>query len=189
MAQDVIDRAVEPFFTTKEVGKGTGLGLSQVYGAMQQAKGELRIVSRPGAGADIMLLFPPLDAASGAGGATHPDAAEKVLVVDDQADVLDITAQLFTSLGYEVLSANNGVEALDILHRTPELGILFSDVMMPGMTGVELAKNARALRPDMKIILSSGYPASALNAQKDEISRFDFIGKPYRLSDIIKKLR
>ncbi|KQW96646.1 PAS domain-containing sensor histidine kinase [Massilia sp. Root418] len=189
MTPDVASRAVEPFFTTKEVGKGTGLGLSQVYGAVQQAKGELRIVSQPGQGTDIMLLFPTLSGAGSADNEAHGGPAEKVLVVDDQADVLDITAQLFTSLGYAVLSANNGSEALDILHRTPDLSILFSDVMMPGMTGLELAKSARALRPDLKIILSSGYLASILSEQKDEIGQFDFVAKPFRLSDIIKKLR
>jgi PAS domain S-box-containing protein len=189
MSPDVASRAVEPFFTTKEVGKGTGLGLSQVYGAVQQAKGDLRIVSQPGQGTDIMLLFPALPATGAAAGPAHGGPAEKVLVVDDQSDVLDITAQLFTSLGYEVLSANNGSEALDILHRTPDLSVLFSDVVMPGMTGVELAKSARALRPAMKIILSSGYLASILSEQKDEIGQFDFVAKPFRLSDIIKKLR
>ena len=96
---------------------------------------------------------------------------------------------MFTSLGYDVLSANNGSEALDILHRTPELTILFTDVVMPGMTGVELAKNARVLRPELKIILASGYLASILSEQKDEIGQFDFVAKPFRLSDIIKKLR
>ena len=189
MTPDVAGRAVEPFFTTKEVGKGTGLGLSQVYGAVQQARGELRIVSQPGQGTDMMMLFPTLGAGSSANGAAHREAAEKVLVVDDQTEVLDITAQLFTSLGYDVLSANNGSEALDILHRTPELTILFTDVVMPGMTGVELAKNARVLRPELKIILASGYLASILSEQKDEIGQFDFVAKPFRLSDIIKKLR
>ena len=189
MTPEVISRAVEPFFTTKEVGKGTGLGLSQVYGAVQQANGELRIVSQPGQGSDIMLLFPALAAGTGAASPAHSEAPEKVLVVDDQADVLDITAQLFTSLGYDVLSANNGSEALDILQRTPGLNVLFSDVVMPGMTGVELAREARALRPDMKIILASGYLASILSEQKDEIGQFDFVAKPFRLSDIIRKLR
>ena len=119
----------------------------------------------------------------------HGDAAEKVLVVDDQAEVLDISTQLFASLGYEVLSANNGSEALDILRRNPDLRILFSDVVMPGMSGIELAKTARQLRPDLKIILASGYLASALNDHQNDISQFDFIGKPYRLSDILKRLR
>jgi len=189
MAPEVVNRAVEPFFTTKEVGKGTGLGLSQVYGAVQQANGELRIVSQPGQGTDITLLFPALAAGSGTASPAYSEAPEKVLVVDDQADVLDITAQLFTSLGYDVLSANNGSEALDILQRTPGLSVLFSDVVMPGMTGVELAREARALRPDMKIILASGYLASILSEQKDEIGQFDFVAKPFRLSDIIRKLR
>ncbi|WP_377701759.1 PAS domain S-box protein [Pseudoduganella sp. UC29_71] len=189
MPPEVMARAVEPFFTTKEVGKGTGLGLSQVYGTVQQAKGELRIASQPGQGTDITLLFPALPAASDGDGGCHHEAAEKVLLVDDQFDVLDITAQLFSSLGYEVLSANNGTEALDILQRTPDLRILFSDVVMPGITGVELAKAARQLRPEMKIILSSGYMAAALSEQKEDLAQFDFIGKPYRLSDIIKKLR
>lgn len=189
MTAEVAKRAVEPFFTTKELGKGTGLGLSQVYGMAQQAGGDLRIRSQPGEGTEIALLLPAQAPAGAADGSIHGDAADKVLLVDDQADVLDIGSQLFASLGYDVLSANSGSEALDILRRNPDLRILFTDVVMPGMSGIELAKTARQLRPGLKIILASGYLASALNDHKDDIGQFDFIGKPYRLSDIIKRLR
>jgi PAS domain S-box-containing protein len=189
MAPDVARRAMEPFFTTKEVGKGTGLGLSQVYGMVQQANGELRIQSQPGAGTEISLLFPAHESGVGPQESAHGSAAEKVLVVDDQSDVLDIAAQLFSSLGYEVLAANNGAEALEVLGRHPDLRILFSDVVMPGMSGIELARTARQAQPGMKIILASGYLPSTLSTQHLDVDQFEFIGKPYRLSDIIKKLQ
>jgi CheY-like chemotaxis protein len=189
MEPEVARRAMEPFFTTKEVGKGTGLGLSQVYGMVQQANGELRIRSRPGTGTEISLLFPAHERGAGQQESAHRSAPEKVLVVDDQSDVLDMAAQLFTSLGYEVLAANNGAEALEILGRHPDLRVLFSDVVMPGMSGIELARTARQAQPGMKIILASGYLPATLSAQHKDVDQFEFIGKPYRLSDIIKKLQ
>ncbi|SFV11731.1 hybrid sensor histidine kinase/response regulator [Pseudoduganella namucuonensis] len=187
MAPDTVARAVEPFFTTKEVGKGTGLGLSQVYGMVQQAKGEMGIVSQPGQGTAITLYFPAVEEAGTA--VNGGEAAEKVLVVDDQPDVLDMAVHLFQSLGYEVLSANNGVEALETLRRKPDIRILFSDVVMPGLSGIELARRAREHLPDLKILLASGYMASALREHGGDIDEWDLITKPYRLSDIIRKLK
>jgi len=185
MAPDVQARALEPFFTTKAPGKGTGLGLSQVYGLMTQANGELRIESSPGMGTEVALLFP---AAAEDFSAAEPPM-EKVLVVDDQPDVLDMAAQLFRSLGYEVIAANNGTEALAILQNHSDIAILFSDVVMPGMNGVELAKSVRRETPGVKIILASGYVAKALLEQDREIEQFALLQKPYRLSDIIRTIK
>ncbi|MGV7207230.1 PAS domain S-box protein [Oxalobacteraceae bacterium A2-2] len=181
MPPEVAARAVEPFFTTKAVGKGTGLGLSQVYGLVQQAGGDLRIWSAPGQGTEIALYFPAQAPSAAAG----PSAAEKVLVVDDQSDVLSVAAQLFSSLGYEVLAANNGKEALAILRRHPEVAILFSDIVMPDMSGVELARRVRAELPQVKILLASGYAPP----QDGGDMPFELVHKPYRLSDIIRKLK
>ena len=187
MTEAVAQRAVEPFFTTKEVGKGSGLGLSQVYGLMQQAGGELAIDSHPGAGACISLRFPALAATEQEDDSA--EAAEKVLIVDDQPDVLDMASHLFASLGYQVLAANNGQEALDTLHRHPDISILFSDVVMPGMSGIELAKSAVGYLPSLKVILASGYVTSALQQDHPDLDQFQLIGKPYRLSDVIRKLK
>lgn len=188
MPADVISRAFEPFFTTKDVGKGTGLGLSQVYGFVKQSGGGVEIRSVERQGTTINLYLPAIDEVS-AESIDQKDTTEKVLVVDDEPDVMDLTAALFRSIGYDVYTANNGYDALEILQRSADIGVLFSDVMMPHMNGIELATRARSLRPDMKILLASGYPLPALKAQHRDISEFSFMTKPYRLADLAKKLR
>jgi PAS domain S-box-containing protein len=186
MTPDTMARAVEPFFTTKEVGKGTGLGLSQVYGLMQQCQGTLVLESELGEGTSVSLYFPAVRAQA----ATEAKiAAEKVLLVDDQSEVLETAINLFTHLGYEVLSADNGTQALETLRLHPGIAILFSDVVMPGMSGVELGKLARQEFPDLKIVLASGYVKTALRDQMPDIGNFELIAKPYRLSDLIRTLK
>jgi PAS domain S-box-containing protein len=188
MTPDVIARAIEPFFTTKEVGTGTGLGLSQVYGLVQQSNGGMQIQSTPGTGTTVTLYFPALEADSVTAPAPK-DANEKALIVDDQPDVLEMAVNLFSSLGYDVLSANNSEQALEILRRTPDIVILFSDVVMPGMSGTQLAKAALLHIPTLKVILASGYVDASLAEEDKDLEQFQLIAKPYRLSDIIKKLK
>jgi PAS domain S-box-containing protein len=182
-------RAVEPFFTTKAVGKGTGLGLSQVYGLAQQCQGDLAISSVVGEGTTVALYFPAIVDANGEHASNGHSKAEKVLLVDDQPDVLETAVALFSHLGYEVLSANNGVEALETLRGGGDIAILFTDVVMPGIGGIELAQIARREFPNMKVILASGYTRSSLQDQGSELDSFDLIPKPYRLSDLIKILK
>ena len=188
MSPETMARAVEPFFTTKEIGKGTGLGLSQVYGMVQQCQGALSIASREGEGTTISLFFPALDGVADAQ-KLGPLKAERVLLVDDQPDVLETAIGLFGHLGYDVLSANNGVEALEALRGNPGISILFSDVVMPGMSGVELGKTVNQEFPSVKVVLASGYMKSALNDRIPDVGSFDLIAKPYRLSDLIKTLK
>jgi PAS domain S-box-containing protein len=188
MTPDVVKRAIEPFFTTKPIGKGTGLGLSQAYGLAQQSGGDLTIQSELGRGTTISLYLPAL-ADETVDGALKYAADDKALVVDDQPDVLDMAVELFRSLGYEVLSANNGQDALEILKRTPDIGVLFSDVVMPGMNGIELGRQARNLAPAIKVVLASGYATPALDMDESGLEDFQFITKPYRLAEIIKRLR
>jgi PAS domain S-box-containing protein len=187
MGADVAARAVEPFFTTKPVGKGTGLGLSHVYGLMQQSGGDLVIESSLGGGTSVSLYFPAL--APDTQGLAQADERDKALVVDDQEDVLHMAVELFQMLGYDVLSANNGTEALAILNRTPDIAVLFSDVIMPGMSGIALGHEARRLSPTLKIILASGYAAPVLNADHGGMSDFQLIPKPYSLAHILRHLR
>ncbi len=187
MSADVAGRAVEPFFTTKAVGKGTGLGLSHVYGLMQQSGGDLDIASTPGQGTCITLYFPAL-AASEQAPCAEP-GREKALIVDDQMDVLDMAVELFRLLGYDVLSANSGEEALAIMERTEGIDVLFSDVVMPGISGIELGNRARRMFPDMKIMLASGYAASALKDQLGQGDDFHVITKPYTMAQILRHLR
>jgi CheY-like chemotaxis protein len=189
MAPETVARAIEPFFTTKAVGKGTGLGLSQVYGLAQQCQGDLAITSVVGEGTTVALYFPAIVDADGEHANNGHSKAEKVLLVDDQPDVLETAVALFSHLGYDVLSANNGVEALETLRASGDIAILFTDVVMPGIGGIELAKITRREFPKVKVILASGYTRSSLQDQSPELDSFDLIPKPYRLSDLIKILQ
>jgi PAS domain S-box-containing protein len=185
MPPDVVTRAIEPFFTTKPVGKGTGLGLSQVYGLVQQSNGDMRIESEVGKGTAISLYLPIVSGDI----ADEEDASEKALIVDDQPDVLDMAVELFRTLGYETFAANSGEEALEILKRNPCISVLFSDVVMPGISGMQLGMKARELVPGIKVILASGYAAPGLGAEHGGLDQFPLLTKPYRISDIVRKLR
>ncbi|WP_445322998.1 PAS domain S-box protein [Ramlibacter sp. AN1133] len=188
MPPDVVNRAVEPFFTTKEIGKGTGLGLSQVYGMVQQSGGDLEIRSTLGEGTTMSLYFPALAADCECDAAQEP-VAEKVLIVDDQPDVLEVTSELFRTLGFEVFSANCGEDAVEVLRRTPDIRLLLSDVVMPGMSGIQLGHKAQEMLPHIKVILASGYANPALDRDEGSLDGFQFLPKPYRVGDLVKKLR
>jgi PAS domain S-box-containing protein len=187
MPPEVIARAFEPFFTTKEVGKGTGLGLSQVYGFIKQSGGEVVIESMEGEGTTISIYLPAVVTATADAKAEH---TERVLIVEDEPDLMDVAASLFTSMGYDVLTAASGREAIDVLEHK-DVDILFTDVVMPnGMNGIELASYTRAHFPDTKIMLASGYPLPALKQRHGaDLNEFAFVNKPYRLSDLARTLR
>ena len=184
MPPDVVARAVEPFFTTKPRGKGTGLGLSQVYGLTQQSGGDLRIVSTLGTGTTVSMFFPALPPEQQPV-LVHSDGSEKVLVVDDQPEVLAMVAEIFRNLGFDVLTAGDGRSALNLLTREANIDLLFSDIVMPGMNGIELANQVKDRFPAMKILLASGYPPPEAGDLKD----FDFLPKPFSMADVAKKLR
>jgi len=187
MPPEVVARVFEPFFTTKEVGKGTGLGLSQVYGFIKQSGGEVLIDSKPGEGTAVSIYLPAVVEAALEGTASH---TERVLIVEDEPDLMDVAASLFTSMGYDVLTAASGREAIDVMERR-DVDILFTDVVMPnGMNGIELASYTREHYPDTKIMLASGYPLPALKQRHGAgLGEFAFVNKPYRLSDLARTLR
>jgi PAS domain S-box-containing protein len=191
MSQAVRARAFEPFFTTKEPGKGTGLGLSQVYGFIAQSGGDMAIDTEEGFGTSIRLYLPALKE----GAQAQPQTAdaprdERVLIVDDDPLVLESATELFQAMGYSVVGARDGAEALRVLQREPDIDVLFSDVMMPnGMTGLELAREVRKHYPAIKIILASGYPLPALRSEQQDLAEFAFVSKPYRLADVARHLR
>ncbi|MGE0257603.1 MAG: PAS domain S-box protein [Alphaproteobacteria bacterium] len=196
MTPEVAARAFEPFFTTKEVGKGSGLGLSQVYGFVAQSGGYAAIASTPGAGTTVSLYLPAADATRAADRA-HPKplaaaAKAKILVVEDDPDVLDVAVESLRMLDYDVLTAPDAPSALAVLRRDPNIRILLSDIVMPqGMNGVELAREAIRLRPDLRVLLASGYPMAALpcNGGRPVLDEFPFLSKPYRCSQLAAALR
>jgi len=187
MPPDVVRRAFEPFFTTKEVGKGTGLGLSQVYGFIKQSDGDVVIDSKAGEGTAISIYLPAVVESLPEGEGAH---TERVLIVEDEPDLMDVAASLFTSMGYDVVTAASGREAIDVMERR-DVDILFTDVVMPnGMNGIELASYTREHYPDTKIMLASGYPLPALKQRHGNgLNEFAFVNKPYRLSDLARTLR
>jgi PAS domain S-box-containing protein len=190
MPPAVVARAFEPFFTTKEIGKGTGLGLSQVYGFIAQSGGDVVIDSEEGVGTTISMYLPVVEGEPDERIATAGERVDTVLIVEDEPEVLDAAAQLFRSIGYEVVTTTNGVDAMAILKRRSDIDILFTDVVMPkGMTGIQLARQAREFRPDLKVILASGFPLPALREQYGRIDDFAFVVKPYLLAELAKALR
>ncbi|MFJ9451987.1 MULTISPECIES: PAS domain S-box protein [unclassified Herbaspirillum] len=192
MTPEVQARVFEPFFTTKASGQGTGLGLSQVYGFISQSGGEVTLSSEVGCGS-CFTIYVPVDVeadATNVQSTDHKQHAETVLIVDDQIDLLDITAELFRTMGYEALTATNGAEALEVLERMPQIDILFTDVIMPNsISGIELAQLTRQRHPSTKIILASGHPFPALTSNQQLGTEFAFLNKPYQLSDLAKILR
>lgn len=163
MADEVTRRAIDPFFTTKDVNSGTGLGLSMVYGFVQQSHGRFHIYSEVGYGTTVRMTLP-----RGAedGGREEPIAAapvprgsgQTVLVAEDEPELMKMVTEMITHLGYQVIAANNGAEAMAQVESEAKVDLLLTDVVMPGgMSGFDLARGARALRPDLRVLYMSGY--------------------------------
>lgn len=195
MSPEVKERALEPFFTTKEHGKGTGLGLSMIYGFVKQSRGHLEIYSEQGYGTTLKLYFPRVHAAkSPAAGTAAKEGIRKgtetILIVEDNPDVRDIAVTLLGGQGYRVLSADGGAAALAALEAHPEIDLLFTDVVMPGgMTGVALAREAKARNPALKVLFTSGYPKDAMGHSGQLDKGAEMIGKPYDLPVLARKVR
>lgn len=190
MPADQLDHIFEPFFTTKEVGKGTGLGLSQVYGFTKQSGGEIDVDSQLGQGTTFSLYLPRCKA----GAIETISPAEKIvasqasiLVVEDNDQVGEFASQLLGDLGFTTQRAANAQEALAILEREHrEIDILFSDVIMPGMDGVELARQVRKRWPDLTIVLTSGYSHVLAD---DARHGFALLHKPYSVDELSRVLQ
>ena len=190
-------RAFEPFFTTKEVGKGSGLGLSQVYGFARSAGGDVAIESEVGRGTSVRLYFPPsadvpaeeIAPAPGKVPLRAATSGETVLLVEDDEQVLDMAIESLEELRYTVIVAHNAREALEHVRGPTRIDIMFSDVVMPGgMNGAQLAVEARRLRPELKVLLTSGYVGEPLTS-KPIADDMDVLNKPYRRDELAQKLR
>jgi CheY-like chemotaxis protein len=190
MTSEVLERAFEPFFTTKELGLGSGLGLSQVYGFVNQSGGEVRLESVPRKGSAFRLRLPatpgPTPNPRKAAIAPLPlGGSEVVLVVEDDSSVLALTVDMLKGQGYSVLTAANAAEAFVVLKTHPEVQVLFSDVTMPGLSGVGLARQALGTYPDLRILLTSGFvgDASGLGCE------FPMLDKPFDSDGLAAALR
>lgn len=191
-----IERVFEPFFTTKELGKGTGLGLSQVYGFVRQSGGNVKIYSEPDRGTTVKMYLPRY-IASGAeleqridDGVEAAGRGETVLVVEDNALVRDNACQALEELGYQVLAADDLETALKLVGSQPALDLLFTDlVLRGGGSGAQLAQQARALQPQIRILFTSGYSRSAVARHQEIPAGGAFIGKPYTTTGLARAAR
>jgi CheY-like chemotaxis protein len=187
MPQRVLERAFDPFFTTKAVGEGTGLGLSQIHGFAAQSGGRAELKSSEGAGTTLSIVL-PLSAKEVAatkleqGDERLPEGLE-VLLVEDNAQVRAFAEDLLRDMGCEVVCAASGDEALASLPgANPDL--VLSDIVMPGMSGIELAGEIRRLRPDLPVVLATGYSEEAAQDQQ----QFPIVLKPYSAKDLTAAL-
>jgi PAS domain S-box-containing protein len=196
MAPEIVEKAIQPFFTTKDVGHGSGLGLSMVYGFVKQSGGHLDISSSAGQGTAVRLYLPKAETYAREGEAQAPAPAatdgsgERILVVEDKADVRRLATRILTRLGYEVLEAADGKSALESLAAGPKVDLLFTDVVLPGrISGADLAKEAQARHPELKVLYTSGYANNAAleyGSSRDEVR---FIKKPFAKEGLARMVR
>ena len=195
MSQEVLARAFEPFYTTKDVGQGTGLGLSMVHGFVQQSGGHIKLHSEVGAGTSIKLYLPrahsekETEVSEPENRGTVEKPAQTILAVEDDAAVRAYIGESLRGLGYRVVVAGDARTALQLLKDTPEVELLFTDVILPGgMTGGDLAAEARRQRPDIKVLFTSGYPRNAITEAGFLGEDAEALAKPYRRTELASKL-
>jgi signal transduction histidine kinase/CheY-like chemotaxis protein len=194
MAKDVIDRAFEPFYTTKQSGQGTGLGLSQVYGFVKQSGGHVKIYSETGEGTTVKIYLPRFVGRSSAAEETAREpsrghSGECVLVVEDDADVRRYAVETLGALGYEVVEAASGDDALRLLDEHKTIRLLLTDVVMPGMNGRKLAEEAKQRQPFLKVLYMTGYSRNAIVHQGRLDPGVDLIQKPLTSEQLASAVR
>jgi CheY-like chemotaxis protein len=197
MTRDVLAKAFEPFFTTKDFGQGTGLGLSQVYGFMKQSGGHAKIYSEPGHGTTVKLYLPRLvtpETAAEAGAAPRRSptgaADELILVVEDDPEVREFSVQMLRELGYGVIEAADAEAALRALAASPGVRLLFTDVGLPGgVDGRQLADRAQRLRPDLRILYTTGYARDPIVQHGKRDPNIELIGKPFSYYALATRIR
>ncbi|MCG8412696.1 MAG: PAS domain S-box protein [Pseudomonadales bacterium] len=197
MPEEVLQRVFEPFFTTKERGKGTGLGLAMSYGFVKQSGGSIQIFSEPGKGTKLDILLPVCEEVEAASptestqieSVLSGNNAEKVLVVDDEPELLEVTSTFMEDMGFDVISAANGKEGMRALRNNPDTNLLFTDIVMPGgINGVKLAKQAREEVPGIKVLYMSGFPSGVIADRSGMELDAPLITKPYSMKELASAL-
>jgi CheY-like chemotaxis protein len=196
MPPEVVERAFDPFYTTKGPGRGTGLGLSQVFGFVKQSGGHIKVYSEPGQGTTVKLYLPrhsgadavarldlaPTDRPMGASG-------EIILVAEDDTAVRHMSVDALRELGYTVIQAENAAQALQQLELQPLVSLLFTDIVMPDMNGRRLADAALQKRPDLKVLFTTGYSHNAVIHNGTLDRGVAFLPKPFSLDSLARKIR
>jgi CheY-like chemotaxis protein len=191
MPPEVLQKVFEPFFTTKESGKGTGLGLSMVYGFVQQCHGHVEVDSAPNAGTTIRIFLPRSqesaeDQTEASSSPAQPfGEGRTVLVVEDNPAVRQVAISTLHSLGFQVIEAENGDEAAELLKLSQDVSLVLSDVRMPGeLSGIDLARLIQKQRPEIQVLLTTGYFDN-----EDEVEDLNLLYKPYRAADLAAKIK
>jgi CheY-like chemotaxis protein len=186
-------RVFEPFFTTKPLGRGTGLGLSTVYGIVQQCGGSIEINSQPGAGTAFHVSFPIVESPKlqddPVGITKSQLGSECILIVEDDEDLRNLYQDILNDSGYRVLTAENGRTALDLIETTNErFDLIISDAIMPIMGGIELFESLQTIRPELKLLLMSGYEGGRVD-RPNALPHVDLLAKPFRMKVFTAKVR
>ena len=196
MPPDVAAQAFDPFFTTNDIGQGSGLGLSMVYGFVKQSGGHIEIDSEVGKGTTVRFFFPmvlsdtasmPAQFETQAQGA---DAGKTILVVEDDPELRRVVSDMLRSLHYEVIAAEDGQTALEIMDKMEHVDLLFTDVVLPlGMNGLELARTLREKKPDLKVLFTSGYSEQILQEEPTLDGSIPVVSKPYRKAELARRVK
>jgi CheY-like chemotaxis protein len=193
MNEATMERIFEPFFTTKASGEGTGMGLAVVHGIVSSLKGSISVESKPGEGSAFHVVLPVVERArieEKEDTTPLPTGHETILFVDDEKDIVKMQAHMLSSLGYRPVLANSGEEALRLFRMNPDrYGAVITDQVMPGMVGTELAKALLAIRPDVPIILCTGFSESVTPEQVRELGIKEFMLKPIVMRQLAEALR
>ncbi|MFT3809731.1 MAG: CHASE3 domain-containing protein [Micropepsaceae bacterium] len=193
MSKETLERAFDPFYTTKGIGKGTGLGLSQVFGFVKQSGGHVKIYSEVGQGTSVKMYLPRFTGEAATEDTPHETYVgggdEIILVVEDDADVRLVSVDSLRALGYTVIHAEDGPSALALMDRHPKIDLLFTDVVMPGMSGRQLADKTRETRPEIKVLYATGYTRNAVvhNGMLD--AGVALLSKPFTIDQLASKVR
>jgi CheY-like chemotaxis protein len=197
MSPDVVAQAFEPFFTTKPAGEAGGMGLAIVQAVLADTGGRITIDSAPGRGTTVTVLLPASDAPAptpppepAAGGAALPGGTITILVIEDEDDLRGAVRRMLSGSGYEILAANDGMEAIRIAAtHHGAVDVLLSDVVMPEMSGPEVAEQIKAIRPGVRVLFMSGYDQAFLASRGRLGPRTEVMQKPFRRDELLAKLR